>query len=324
MSVISLPLAGEVVNRFIALLHKHSITPPGGSRIESDLLSVTELLSLPTNLSRNLHAGLRAQGGGMYDLAAKLLAVELQPEFESFIPHLKLFASNVPFASVTQAGPAADTDDVHRRLTELYFGSLAIHIGTNVVLDHPKDSRGDNPDVLFDATQADGVKRRWALAVKSVSTRSGQTLFENIEKASQQINSQSCIADRGIVVIHIQGSLDHLALWSQRFDTEEMAIRAVNEQIVALAKKAGANRPPSEWQDILSGRTSPVVLYMAHAVVELRAADGSGIPTILKVLCRDYPLGYSDNATEWIVCHLNYYMQTVLKGIPGAKDQEPR
>jgi hypothetical protein len=324
MSIVSLPLAGQVVDRFIALLLDHGIAPPADSGIESELLSVTELLKLPTNLSRNLHTGLRAQGAGMFDLAAKLLAVHTQPEFASFRPHLNLFGSPLPNASVTLISPAADTDDVHRKLTELYLGTLAIHIGTNVRLDYPENSRGDNPDVLFDVTPVGDTTKSWAMAIKTISTQSGQTLYQNIEKASRQINAESCTAERGIVVINVQGSLNHQSLWSQRFPTKDHAISAVKDQILTLTAKANHDRPASDWQEALSGKTSPVVLYLAHTVVELRASDGSAVPTILRILLTDSPLGCTDIAAESIACGLNHYMQIIEEGIPGTASQQPR
>ncbi|HEY3851903.1 MAG TPA: hypothetical protein VGL87_13085, partial [Steroidobacteraceae bacterium] len=61
------------------------------------------------------------------------------------------------------------TDDVHRKITELYLGTLALHLGRNVALDDPNEADGDNPDVLFDLVRGDGAPpKRWALAIKTI------------------------------------------------------------------------------------------------------------------------------------------------------------
>jgi hypothetical protein len=196
MSLTSFENADDIVGRFLALLAKHAISPPPNSGIEAEMLSVTELLDLTKNPSAVVgRPSLLAEAGGIFDLAAKVLAISSQPDFSTFIPHLRLFASQLPLASVVQTTPGAPTDDVHRKISELYLGTLAVHVGTNVALDHPSSSAGDNPDVMFDATrEKGGSKKRWALAIKAIGTTSGQTIFERISEASGQINASACPA----------------------------------------------------------------------------------------------------------------------------------
>jgi hypothetical protein len=92
MSFTSFEDADDIVDRFINLLHSLDIHPAIGSKIEDEFLSPLQLLESTRNLGALANnPELRADAGGMYDFAAKLLAVETQPEFKSFIPHLKLF-----------------------------------------------------------------------------------------------------------------------------------------------------------------------------------------------------------------------------------------
>lgn len=143
--------AEGIVNRFITLLNQHGISPAVGSRIESEFLSPLQLLESTRNAGKLADSPeLLADAGGMYDLAAKILAVETQPEFQSFIPHLKLFEEGAKFATAVQPKNGDIRDDVNRKLAELYLGSLAVHFAFNVQLDHPVNSKGDNPDVLFE------------------------------------------------------------------------------------------------------------------------------------------------------------------------------
>ena len=55
-------------------------------------------------------------------------------------------------------------------------------------------------------------KRCWALAIKTISSRSGQTIFERIADGAEQIDRKACIADIGIVIINAKSAIDHEAL----------------------------------------------------------------------------------------------------------------
>lgn len=324
MNLIGFSQASAIVDRFLDLLDKLKITPPLHSDIESELLSVTELLDIARNPCANAaRPSLLAKAGGIFDLAVKLLSIESQAEFNTFIPHLQLFASKLPLASVIQTTSGNSTDDVHRKLVELYLGSLAVHVGSNVELDHPSVSRGDNPDVLFDCTRQDNqITKRWALAIKTISSKHGQTIFERISGGSKQINA-ACRAERGIVVINTQGALDHEALWSQPFLCLEDAQQALLKQVHDLAQAASTRRPESEWTDVLSGKTSPVVLFMGHAVVRVATQVHHETPTVLKILLRHNPTLESDDEAESIAWHLNDYMQRITKGVPGSNGRHP-
>ncbi|CAG9273475.1 conserved hypothetical protein [Paraburkholderia unamae] len=321
MTFISYQEAEEIVDRFIGLLARHSINPPPGSGIEAELLSIVQMLQPGANPPTPT---LLPIGGGILDLAAKLLAISTQPEFNTFTPHLQLFASNAPLATAVQTMPGQPTDDVHRKLNELYLGSLAVHLGHKVELDHPSAAVGDNPDVLFDLMSADGTATtRWALAIKTISTQSGQTIFERIQEASQQINAPRCPAERGMVVINTQGSLNHSDLWTARYGNVTEAITAVKQQIKALVDKAHAGRPISDWVGALYGKASPVVLYIGHAVVRVPTAISRSTPTVIKVAVTDQPSQQPDQLGMLVADRLNHYMQTINRGVPGGAQTEP-
>jgi len=87
------------------------------------------------------------------------------------------------------------------------MGSLAVHFAFDVQLDHPVNSKGDNPDLMFEVRPEGHSPSRWALAIKSLSSRNGQTIYENIQKAARQIDAPACSASRGLVVINLTNSL---------------------------------------------------------------------------------------------------------------------
>lgn len=316
--------ADEVVSRFIALLHANGITPAIGSNLENEFLSPLELLESTRNAGGLVGSPeLIAEAGGMYDLAAKLLAIETQPEFRTFLPHLRLFEAGAEFASAVQPKTADVRDDVNRKLTELYLGALAVHFAFDVQLDHPVKSKGDNPDVMFEVRPDGFPPSTWALAIKTVSTKSGQTIFDNIAKAARQIDAPACLADRGMVVINLKNSLQNDQLWKNPFGSLAESREALQAQVDALIHAAEADRPLTDWMPVFERRTSPLVLYFAQTVVRLRLQNGSEIPTILKIAKVANPLSRQDPIAAHIAVQLNHWMQKILRGIPGADQQFP-
>lgn len=325
MSFTSFEDADKIVDRFIKLLDSHGITPAIGSKIEGEFLSPLQLLESTRNLGRLVNCPeLLADAGGMYDLAAKLLAVETQPEFQSFIPHLQLFEKGAPFATAVQPKRGDIRDDVNRKLAELYLGSLAVHFSFNVQLDDPVHSKGDNPDVMFEMRQGGRPSSVWALAIKTVSSHHGQTIFENIQKAAKQIDALACPADRGIVVINVKNSLQHDQLWKTTYESLNEATADLLKQIDAIINATQAARPHSDWGPLFANRASPSVFFYAQAVIRLRMAAGKEVPTILKVAKLVNPLSCKDPTAEIIAQHLNEGMQKILRGIPGTLGQMPR
>jgi hypothetical protein len=324
MSFTSFEDADDIVDRFINLLHSLGIHPAVGSKIENEFLSPLQLLESTRNLGAlAANPELLADAGGMYDFAAKLLAVETQPEFKSFVPHLKLFEAGAAFATAVQPKNGDIRDDVNRKLAELYLGALAIHFAFDVELDHPVKSKGDNPDVMF-KVEPDGLPAsRWALAIKTVSTRAGQTIFVNIQKAAKQIDATACPADRGMVVINLKNSLQHDQLWKGIYASLDAAQAALGRQMDELIAAVETGRPASDWEPLFAHRAAPLVFYFAQAVIRLRLPDGKDVPTILKMAKLATPLGRQDPVAQTIALQLNEGMQTILRGIPGAPGQVP-
>lgn len=258
----------------------------------------------------------------MYDLAAKLLSIAGEPEFATFTPHLRLFAKPALYTSSIQSRAGDPRDDAGRKLTELYVGALAVHFAHDVTLDHPEASQGDNPDVMFTTEDHSGARTRWAIAIKSIASRSGQTIFENALKASKQINAETCSAERGIVLIVARGSIDHASLWATPFPSVDSAIAALSAELRDLAALADRDRAEEDWHEVFTGKTSPLCLLSGQAVVQV-ATEAGPVPTILKMVVEHNPLGRSDANALRVAFHLNHFMQIVVKGIPGSQGQLP-
>ena len=314
----------QVTGRLIDLLATHGVTPPVASSVEHELLAPLEVMERARRARpQDVPVELLAEAGGMYDLAAKILAIAGEPEFTTFTPHLRLFAKPALYTSSLQSKAGDPRDDAGRKLTELYVGALAVNFAHNVVLDHPQASQGDNPDVMFTTEDISGERTRWAIAIKSISSRSGQTIFENILKASKQINADTCPAERGIVFIAARGSIDHARLWATPFPTMNAAIEALRSELHGLAELAELDRDEEDWHQVFTGKTSPLVLLSGQAVVQVTTEAGP-VSTILKMVLEHNPLARSDAAALQVAWHLNHFTQTIVTGIAGSPGQAPR
>ena len=226
MPYISFNDAESIGDRFLALLAKLKIDPPVGSRLEDDLLSITKLIDVTKNpnLARGAdEARIIRMAAAVHDFAAKILAIEGIDEFDRFIPHLQLIGSSkLPkdLAGPSIAQMSKSVDDAARKMAELYLASVVAHIGTDVVLDSPtgNNGRGDNPDVLFTCQDStpNSNPSRWTLAIKTVSSLQGQTIFERIADGVRQIDAPQCLADVGLIVINTKDALNHEALWMRQ------------------------------------------------------------------------------------------------------------
>jgi hypothetical protein len=321
--------ANNVGDQFLALLQKYGIDPPARTSMEGELLSLTELVEVTKNPSL-------AQGGdqalilrtaaGIHDLASKLLSVAKLPEFVNFIPHLRLISEQKAHkTSLLQNAASGFDDDTSRKMAELYVACLAAHVGTNVQLDHPTKAKGDNPDVMFGAETTTNVKKQWAIAIKTIASEHGQTIYERIEEACNQIDSPRCQADVGIVLINAKNALRHDTLWNPPTPFRDCAHAqgALHGQLSRLIESAMHNRSQSDWDALFQRKVVRPVLFMGQSLVSIPTSVSARTPTTLKMLMMFEAGGVPDPAASGLAAALNAYMQTVLLGVPGGPGQGP-
>ena len=266
---------------------------------------------------------------GLHDFAAKVLSAEPLPEFTNFLPHLCLIAqTKIAPASLSQNVPSPYNDDTARKMAELYMGCLAAHVGTQVDLDSPTAAKGDNPDVIFTATPTScnvaQQPERWALAIKTIGTSQGQTIFERIKEGAEQIDDPKCRAQKGMVVINAKNALCHDALWNGTFSNLQAAMDALGNQLDTLADNANTGRSQCEWDAIFLGKVKRPVLFLGQSLVHLPTQAAAKTPTALKMLKAYGANGALDPTAHGLARCLNHFMQTILLGIPGAAGRQPR
>lgn len=332
MTFVPFQYAHDIGDRFLALLGKHNIHPPTTSSFEDELLSLTQLIEVMKNPDRvqgTMQVTLLRAAAGLHDFAAKVLSAEPLPEFNSFLPHLRLIAqTKIAPASLSQNMPSPYDDDTARKMAELYMGCLAAHVGTEVDLDSPTAAKGDNPDVIFTVTPTVSnipqPPETWALAIKTISTNQGQTIFERIKEGAKQIDDPKCSAQKGMVVINAKNALDHDALSNATFSSLEEAVDALGKQLNALASHANVNRSQSEWDAIFLKKVKRPVLFLGQSLVYLSTSAGVRTPTALKMLWPYNANGTLDSTALGLANCLNHFMQTILLGNPGAAGSQPR
>ncbi|WP_435513180.1 hypothetical protein [Variovorax sp. LT1R16] len=315
--------ADSIGDRFLSMLQSLGVQPPVGGNLEDELLSLTQLVEVMKNPS--IAAGsdqvdILRSAAALHDLAAKILTVEPLPDFSTFVPHLSLIAATrVRAASLAQNAASGPDDDTARKFAELYIGSLAVHVATDVVLDSPTNAKGDNPDVMFTLQDGDTAHapQRWALAIKTISSRQGQTIFERIKEGAEQIDDPKCTADRGMVIINAKSALNHDALWAAAFPDLPSAIDALDGQLQELIDRSAKDRPQPEWDDLFLGKVVRPVLFLGQSLVRLPTVAGARTPTPLKMLKAYGASGTVDPVGVGLAALMNEFMQTILLGIPG-------
>jgi hypothetical protein len=317
MSFVPYQDAKDVADRFLTLLSKREITPPRGAAVETEMLSLVELLEIWSDpvrireMAKNAHV--IRQAAGIHDLAAKVLSSKKLPEFKSLEKHLEMIAQAREFTTVAQNLRADGRDDISRKIAEMYVGCLAIHCGTGVVLDDPIHAKGDNPDVMLQFND-----QRWALAVKTlVSDRHGQTIFDNIKSAAQQIDASQ--AEKGLVVLNAKNVINHDSLWkpARPFADAKEATEALIAELRRLADLAAKDRAASDWDEVFSRKTVPPVIFMGQGMAYLPLGGGFHAPTPLKAMATFDADHKPDEAATDLAHSLNHWMQSLLRGLPG-------
>jgi|TARA_B100000519_G_C14259916_1_gene447126 hypothetical protein len=310
--------ANDVGDRFLALLGRYGINPPPGSNLEEELLSLTQLLhvfSNPNIAPDDTLVELHRAAAGVADFAAKILSVQEISEFDRFLPHLQLIAeTKLKTASFGQNSAGAYNDDTSRKMAELYMGCLVAHLSQSVDLDSPTAAKGDNPDVIFETVPKTIPLRKeiWAFAIKTISSQSGQTIFERIREGAKQI--ECCRADSGMVLINTKDALDHDKLAASPYAKIDDALVDLKQQIVDLAERANEHRPQSEWDDLFLSKVKRPVLFLGQSMAYISDAGGRTVPMPLRMLLAYDANGQADPHAMGLATQLNWLMQEIRHG----------
>lgn len=309
MSDVTFVAAGERVDQFLALLEEIGYPIVEKSKTENDALAAGEIIDIwrgrrpyPSDPRPIVRAAL-----GFADLAGKVMSTQNSPDFDKLRAHLAMLSGG----STLQNTAATVLDEISNKMIELYVACLAIRAGfTNVDVDHPVSSAGTNPDVMFDFR-----RKRWAIALKTLHSKSPQTVFDNIKKASDQI--QASAADRGLVMLNVKNLLRHDDLWPgpNTPQLEDTAKEALASQISEVARSLDLFTE-HDWAGVFGQSRKAVapVLFVGHSAFSVIPNHQSTGPrfTPLKMLL-PYPEPADDPYGAIKLAHaLNHAMQHFL------------
>jgi hypothetical protein len=244
LSYPSFERAAEVVDQFINLLAEHGVDLRHGGAAEGEALAMIDVLDMWKNPARRPTdpRPVARAAMGFVDLAGKVVGVKDRPDFGQLLPHLQMLSKT----TVLQNAASPVTDDAANKVIELYVACLAMTFGSNIALDHPVNSKGDNPDVMLDFRG-----QRWAVALKTLHSRKPRTIYDNIKKAADQIEASA--ATHGLVILNVKNLLDYDALWPSPSVSypEQLAIDLLQAQVAGIIK--GLEEIPNEdWRDALA------------------------------------------------------------------------
>jgi hypothetical protein len=244
LSYPSFERATEVVGQFINLLAEHGVDLRQGGAAEGEALAMMDILDIWKNPARRPTdpRPVARAAMGFVDLAGKVVGVKDHPDFGQLVPHLQMLSKT----TVLQNAASPVTDDAANKVIELYVACLAMTFGSNIALDHPVKSKGDNPDVML------GFRgQRWALALKTLHSSKPRTIYDNIKKATDQIEASP--AAHGLVILNVKNVLNYDALWPSPSMSypEQLAIDLLQAQVAGIIK--GLEEVPSEdWREALA------------------------------------------------------------------------
>jgi hypothetical protein len=197
----------KLIYDFEALLKESGIKIETGSDLEKISLAILETNSKhKKEIVHDNSVDIRdlfSDVAGLVDFAGKIVKNKTHPDFKQLIPHLKLLNKAETAVLTTKS---KITDEGNNKLMELYIALLCMRFSTNIKLDDPNNSKGNNPDIMFTYRN-----KEWAIACKASHSAKEKTLYDNIDKGTEQIDRSK--AEKGLVVVNFKNIINRNQIW---------------------------------------------------------------------------------------------------------------
>jgi hypothetical protein len=198
-------------DEFEALLRRHRIHVPTGSKLEQALLLARQLryireeeAPLP-DLSPEDEDDMFRRVTWLWGMAPKLVVASRHDDFAELLPHLRLVVEG-EFAQSVPGHPDGDSD----KLFELVVALAILPEATNLRMDTGNASSA-NPDLLFDFRGT-----RWAIACKALYSSKSERYRDSVIKGASQIEKSE--AARGVVCVSLRNLIDQSLFLPRRGD----------------------------------------------------------------------------------------------------------
>jgi len=304
--------ASEIVDKFEKLMSSKSVSIPQHPQTGADMLPIWHLLKRISGGISGTPDEVRSEftaAVAVHDLAAKVLEVSANPDFDHLLPHLRMLNSGA--IHLTEEPPA--NADVYNKLIELYWSCLCLSLGRRIELDDPAHSTGTNPDVItLDET---GTPAR-AYAFKTIRSPHVQTVYERISEGLDQIERSP--AREGIVALHLTPRIAKAGFWptgGYYEDWRPVAITVTQELTKAVAAIVTDNGQPAIDALFKDRKAVGAVLCLAFCpIVAKHPMTGTAVVMPLKVpaLVDMYTGTKMSRDLLMEITLANHEMQTVL------------
>lgn len=297
----------SLIIAFEELLTKHGIKVSKNCDFESKFLSVFDVLFHFEDRER-LNQGedyrsLFRDFAALYDLSLKILSVQTHENFGQLIPHLEKLNT----CSIAQNDKSMITDQDANKIIELYLASLCMRFCNNIDLDHPSNSKGNNPDVIANIND-----QNWGFACKTIHSTNSQTIFENLEKAIDQI--EKSISTTGIPVINLKNVINHDAVWPahQTFQTLDVPLSYIQSDIESIRQSLLHDIGIDKLRSLFIGKKSlPGIIFIAQSASSVFLMETMS-PTATRInVMTLFQIDEDRFKPEelWVINELNHVMQ---------------
>lgn len=280
--------AGQLVERFENILRRYGLSIKPRSDLETACLIIMDLEKRrrgesPIDPMEDIRPPWR-KAVGLIEMFKLLIKAEEKANLKRFLPHLHLMNE-----SPAEQNTRVISDQGANKLFEMFIGMLALQVGSEVVLDDPGNSKGNNPDVI---AMIDNNK--WGFACKVVNGNSIITMFDRFEEGIAQINAAD--VDCGCVIFNMRNVVDHNQTWPL---VNEDAFRSHHEEplfaswpnVLPVIQYLGgiANIKHQKFvqvnsdqaiRDVLIGKTIPGYLLFLQTTTSIKTSVGNTISTV--------------------------------------------
>jgi hypothetical protein len=223
---------------------------------------------------------------GVHELASAILEVKDSPSFSSLIPHLRLLSDGHSLQNM----PSGGADQVTNKLFELLAATWLMQCGSDIDLDDPTSSNGNNPDVLGSL-----CGKRWGIACKVIHSLNPESFVTHLRKGVDQIEKSP--AEIGVVLFNLKNVLPHDQIWplgQVDDDSGELATGCwsdaaapfgiMTDALKSLQSELVSYLPEDYLETVFTGTKSvPGFLLWAHSASAVRI-DGRPTPTTVRAL----------------------------------------
>jgi hypothetical protein len=143
---------------------------------------------------------------GLNDLIIKLLSIKHHIRFDVLIKHLSLLNEDTTIPQTMKH--VITNQNNSNKIFELVMASCCMKLSNEVEVDDPKESKGDNPDVLLKFDD-----HLWGIACKVMNTTEikVESILKNVIIGIDQIEKSD--ASKGIVIVNLKNNLYYDELW---------------------------------------------------------------------------------------------------------------